>query len=105
MSMKLSRSANVLASGRLDAQFYRPKYHHVQAKLKDTGRAIELGRALHLIARGRQPQYAEDGLQVIISKHVRTNRVVLDDDNRLATEEGSTLVIQDGDVLLNGTGV
>lgn len=99
------KSSEVFASGRLDAQFYRPKYDDVQARLEATGSGIELGHILTLNARGRQPQYAEGGLPIINSRHVRTNRVVLDEDNRFGIEEGSPIIIQDGDVLLNGTGV
>ncbi len=104
----LSYTANstiAFASGRLDSQFYRPKYDDILVKIRSAGRTIELGKALLINSRGRQPSYADDGLPVINSKHVRVNRVELDDDNRYAVVEPSSVVIQQGDVLLNGTGV
>ena len=73
-------------------------------RLQATGRAVELGSILSINARGRQPLYDHAGLPVINSKHVRSHRVILED-NRTATEIGSPVVIQTGDVLLNGTGV
>lgn len=97
-------AAEVFASGRIDAQYFRPLFAEVEARLQATGGAVELGSILTTNARGRQPLYDELGLFVVNSKHVRTNRVILDD-NRTATEMGSPVVIQTGDVLLNGTGV
>ncbi|MCD1634449.1 hypothetical protein K7H91_11770 [Martelella mediterranea] len=43
-------------------------------------------------------------MPVINSKHVRTNRVILGE-NRTAVEAGSPVIIEKGDVLVNGTGV
>jgi type I restriction enzyme M protein len=63
----------------------------------------KLAKILDVNTRGRQPQYANDGLPVVNSKHVRTNRVIIEG-NRLATEAGSPVIIQNGDVLLNATG-
>lgn len=94
----------VFATGRLDAQYFRPLFADVEERLNATGRAAELGSILTTNARGRQPVYDDAGLPVINSKHVRTNRVILSD-NRTAVENGSPVVIGNGDVLLNGTGV
>lgn len=99
-----ARAADVFAAGRIDAQYFRPLFEEVSGRLQGTGASVELGDILSTNARGRQPIYGEDGLPVINSKHVRTNRVVLDG-NRTATEAGSPVVIEAGDVLLNGTGV
>lgn len=99
-----ARAREAFSSGRIDAQYFRPLFADVQTRLRKTGSARELGSILITNARGRQPNYADDGLPVINSKHVRTNRVVLGD-NRTAIEAGSPVVIQTGDVLLNGTGV
>jgi hypothetical protein len=97
-------SSAVFASGRFDAQYFRPLFAEVADRLEATGRAVELGKILSVNLRGRQPQYDDVGLPVINSKHVRKHRVVLED-NRTATEKGSPVVIETGDVLLNGTGV
>jgi type I restriction enzyme, S subunit len=101
----LASSSEVLAAGRLDAQYFNPKYDEVHARLKSVGGDLLLSDALAFNSRGRQPQYADSGLQVVNSKHVRTNRVILDVENRFGIEAGSPVIIQQGDVLLNGTGV
>lgn len=94
---------SALSAERIDAQFFRPLFAEVEARLLATGSACELGSILTTNARGRQPQYADEGLPVVNSKHVRTNRVILSG-NRTATEAGSPVVIETGDVLVNGTG-
>lgn len=99
-----ARACEVFASGRFDAQYFRPLFAEVADRLQATGGSVELGTILSVNARGRQPQYDETGLPVINSKHVRTHRVILED-NRTATESGSPVIIETGDVLLNGTGV
>ena len=96
-------ASSAFAAERIDAQFFRPLFAEVEGRLLATGSACELGSILSTNARGRQPQYADDGLLVINSKHVRTNRVILAD-NRTATETDSGIVIETGDVLVNGTG-
>jgi type I restriction enzyme S subunit len=97
-------AADVLGADRIDAQYFRPLFSEVEARLLATGRAVRLGSILTTNARGRQPLYDNEGLPVVNSKHVRTNRVILND-NRVATEAGSPVIIWNGDVLLNGTGV
>lgn len=99
-----AKASEALAAGRLDAQYFRPLFAELEERLFNTGQAVELGTILVVNARGRQPLYIEDGLPVINSKHVRPNRVILAD-NRTATEAGSPVVIEKGDVLVNGTGV
>jgi N-6 DNA Methylase len=98
-------ASEIKTAGRMDAQFFHPKFREIQARLEATGRCTTLSKSLALNVRGRQPQYADMGLPVINSKHVRANRVVLDSENRLAIEKGSPVVIKNGDVLMNGTGV
>ncbi len=99
-----AKASDALAAGRLDAQYFRPLFQDVEQRLQETGRAIALSDILAVNSRGRQPIYAETGLPVVNSKHVRTNRVILDD-NRTATKTGSPVQIRNGDVLMNGTGV
>lgn len=96
--------ADVFAAGRIDAQYFRPLFSEIEERLQATGRAVELGSILSTNARGRQPRYDDHGLPVINSKHVRIHRVVLNS-NRTAKEKGSPVVIKNGDVLVNGTGV
>jgi type I restriction enzyme, S subunit len=90
-------------AGRIDAQYFRPLFIEVEDRLQATGAAIRLGTILSKNTRGQQPNYADEGLPVVNSKHVRTNRVVLSG-NRTATEKGSPVVIKNGDILVNGTG-
>lgn len=96
-------ASSAVNAERIDAQFFRPLFAEVEARLLATGSACKLGSILTTNARGRQPQYADDGLPVINSKHVRNNKVILST-NRIASEEGSPVLIETGDVLINGTG-
>ena len=96
-------SNSVLRAGRIDAQYFRPLFSEVEARIAATDAARELGSILTTNVRGRQPDYAEAGLPVINSKHVRTNRVILSD-NRCATQKDAAVQIESGDVLVNGTG-
>lgn len=99
-----ARATDVFISGRIDAQYFRPLFAGIKTRLDATKRAVELGSILSVNARGRQPLYDSAGLPVVNSKHVRAHRVILGG-NRTAVEAGSPVVIQHGDVLLNGTGV
>ena len=100
-----ARAADALTAARLDAQYFRPKYNEAVALLHAKGNAAPLASLVKLNSRGRQPIYADAGLPVINSKHVRTNQVNLGDDNRFGEVGKSPIVIQNNDVLLNGTGV
>lgn len=100
-----TRSSETFTAGRWDSQYYRPLFSEVEQRLSSTGRAVLLGDILDINSRGRQPVYSDDGLPVINSKHVRANKVLLDDGNRNAVKAGSPVVIEKGDVLVNGTGV
>ncbi len=94
------------ATGRLDAEYYQPKFDELEAKIAESHELVSLGSLLTINQRGTQPDYADEGLPVVNSKHVREGEVVLTD-NRLATlsDKENPLVIQQGDVLINGTGV
>lgn len=107
------RASEALAAGRVDAEHFRPKFAALLAKMKEHGEVVRLGDCLRFCERGRQPQYAEEGLPVINSRHVRTNNVVIDEGNRFATEDAAqqklceedSFTIKKGDLLINGTGV
>lgn len=107
------RASQALAAARFDAEHFRPKFAALLAKMKEHGQVVRLGDCVRFCERGRQPQYAEEGLPVINSRHVRANNVVLDEDNRFATEDPAQLkldeedrfTIKQGDLLINGTGV
>ncbi len=93
------------ASGRFDAEFYEPRFDELETRLHSIGNIKKLGVIAPFITRGKQPNYSEDGeLIVVNSKHVREDKVIIDD-NRYAIPEEDSLLIRKGDVLMNGTGV
>lgn len=98
-------SSEAFASGRLDAQHFQPRFKYLTDFIEATGQANLLGSLLHENQRGKQPQYTDDGLRVVNSKHVLRGEVRLDEDNRRATYGDEDLLIHQGDVLMNGTGV
>jgi type I restriction enzyme M protein len=107
-----SFAESFLASDRLDAEYYQPKFDQLIAWLEEKIELTSLGDLLTLNQRGKQPIYIEDenkyelGLSVVNSKHVREGEVILTD-NRYAylPETDGSLTIQTDDVLINGTGV
>lgn len=98
-------SLNAFAIGRLDAEYFQPKYAKLTELIESTGQASSLANLLQINQRGKQPDYTETGLPVVNSKHVINGEVRVDADNRYATFSDSTLLIEPGDVLINGTGV
>ena len=97
-----------LSSGRLDAEYYQPKYEEVQEQIIQTGQCKTIGSLTEFVQRGKQPIYTDNRegnvLPVVNSKHVRTGKVILDD-NRFATKVEGAVTISKNDVLINGTGV
>lgn len=98
-------SSQAFAAGRLDAEHFQPRFGALGTMMAAKGNCGLLGDQLLFNARGRQPKYADVGLPVINSKHVLRNEVRYDDDNRRAVFDDDSLLIQSGDVLINGTGV
>jgi type I restriction enzyme M protein len=107
------RASEASAASRLDAEHFRPKFAALLEKMLLHGKVVRLGDNLHFCERGRQPHYADEGLPVVNSRHVREGTVVLGSQNRFANEEAAQLrlaveertTIKQGDVLMNGTGV
>lgn len=96
-------------SGRLDAEFYQPKYDKLFAHLRKTGQAIRLGDWVREpIKRGTQPEYSDDGeILVINSQHVGKTEVELENNSYTTKEfakENERAVVRKYDVLLNSTG-
>lgn len=98
-------SSEAFASGRLDAQHFQPRYKALTDFIDATGQGAQLGNWLTMNQRGKQPDYDDEGLPVVNSKHVLRGEVRLDEDNRNATFAEDDMLIQHGDVLMNGTGV
>ena len=90
---------------RLDAEHFQPHFKSLSELIEATGANARLGDLLRENQRGKQPDYADQGLAVVNSKHVLRNAVSLDADNRPATTDDDALLIQTGDVLMNGTEV
>lgn len=98
-------SSDVFGSLRLDAEHYQPRFASLLSLIDATGASARLGDCLLENKRGKQPNYIEDGLPVVNSKHVLRNDVRIDSDNRFASHAKDDLLIRTGDVLINGTGV
>lgn len=101
----VQNSLEAFAAGRIDAEHFSPEAAAIKSLLEATNQAQPLHEILLLNQRGQQPSYSDEGLPVVNSKHVSRGEVRLDDENRLASYDGKTLLIQHGDVLINGTGV
>ena len=98
-------SRDAFAAGRLDAEHFKPSCDELEARLRATGRSCALQTLLTVNERGAQPDYADQGLPVVNSKHVVNGEVRLDAENRTASSGKRALTIRHGDVLMNGTGV
>ena len=94
------------STGRLDAEHYQLRYEALYQALAKNNRVFKLGDRLSFNQRGTQPDYAEEGLPVVNSKHVQRGQVNIGD-TRFANlpDKTNAVVIQQGDVLMNGTGV
>jgi restriction endonuclease S subunit len=99
-----SFSESYALNGRLDAEFYQPKYDELERHIRDHGNCIRLSEAACFIQRGRQPSYADDGLTVINSRHVQSGFIDLAGARFALEPDSNELVVKKGDLLLNGTG-
>lgn len=99
------RASEAITAGRLDADYFAPKYEAMFARMWAGGECVDLDSLLELNRRGKQPEYAESGLPVVNSKHVLKNEVRLNVGNAFAVTSDDHLKIKSGDVLINGTGV
>jgi len=96
-------------SGRLDAEYFQPKYDKLFEHLRKTKQAVRLGDWLkEPIKRGTQPEYSDDGeILVINSQHVGKTEVELENNSYTTKEfakENERAVVGKYDVLLNSTG-
>lgn len=98
-------SRDAFSAGRFDAEHFKPKFAELIAHIESTGNAAQLGTLLAVNDRGNQPEYAETGLPVVNSKHIVNCEVRLDSDNRIGLVSAAKVLIEPGDVLMNGTGV
>lgn len=105
-SLIYENSANaVFSAARWDSKFFQPKFDKIRERIEASGICCELGEVTKSIARGRQPSYAEIGVPVLNSKHILKGEISNDKNNRLGVVQFNSIILQFGDVLMNGTGV
>jgi type I restriction enzyme, S subunit len=98
-------SLEAFSALRLDAEHFQPRFKSLSELIEATDAGTRLGDLLLENQRGKQPDYDDEGLPVVNSKHVLRNAVRLNTENRSAVTGDDALLIQTGDVLMNGTGV
>lgn len=97
------------AAGRLDAEYFQPRYYALLARLQETGQSVRLGDWLvEPIRRGVQPEYDDNGDVIVInSQHVGKTHVELEDNRRTTRTfagQNPRAAVRPYDVLLNSTG-
>jgi len=105
------RVSDVQLAGRVDAEYFKPKYGRLLEYLQQTGQAIRLSDGVREpLKRGVQPEYIDDGdVLVINSQHVGKTHVELEN-NRRTTKyfcsggSNKRALVQKNDVLMNSTG-
>jgi len=94
-------SASFGATGRLDAEYYQPKYDELLSKIKQNAAYVKQIKDIQTFnMRGLQPKYVENGkIKVINSKHIKEQN--LDYDNFEATDIASYVEQKRASVLKN----
>ncbi|WP_462270081.1 restriction endonuclease subunit S [Desulfobacter sp.] len=96
--------SQAMSSSRADAEHFYPEFDNICCHLPAHIKFTPLSKALVYCQRGKQPKYSENGIRVINSKHVLSNKINFEN-NRLATSPPiDAFTINHGDVLMNGTG-
>ncbi|MCK5162340.1 MAG: hypothetical protein KAQ72_01415, partial [Desulfobacula sp.] len=99
-----AKYSEAIVSVRTDAEYFFPAFDTLCLNLPKTINFTPLAKSLTFCQRGKQPLYDVEGVRVINSRHVLTNKINLEG-NRLAVSTlADTLKIRYGDVLINGTG-
>lgn len=96
--------SEVISSVRLDSEHFFPAFDQVLSSLPANISFSPLSKHLLYCQRGKQPKYSRRGLPVINSKHVQTNKVILEGNRTAQPIPDNTMHIQYEDVLINGTG-
>lgn len=91
-------------SRRFDPEHFYPAFHDFVSNLPKHIKLVPLATQLSFCQRGKQPVYSDHGLPVINSKHVQTNKVLLEDNRSALVNPVADLQIRFGDILMNGTG-
>lgn len=105
------KAKEAFKAGRLDAEYYRPRYDDLFEILRKQGDFCLGDRLVEPIRRGISPEYVEEGGDVLVinSKHVGKVQVELEDNRRTTRKLLKNQVkgrgeVRVGDVLLNSTG-
>ena len=96
--------SQAMSSSRADAEHFYPEFDNICRHLPDHIKFTPLSRALVYCQRGKQPEYSENGIRVINSKHVLSNKINFEDNRFAAIPPIDPITINHGDVLMNGTG-
>ncbi len=96
--------SDAMCSFRVDAEHFYPEFDSLCHHLPDHIKFTSLSKALTYCQRGTQPQYSENGIRVINSKHVLSNKINIEDNRFALAPLIESLKINHGDVLINGTG-
>ena len=99
-----ARFSELEQSRRLDPEHFYPAFYNLVAHLPDHINLVPLGTQLNFCQRGKQPVYSKHGLPVVNSKHVQSNKVVLEGNRTAISNPNAELQIRHGDILMNGTG-
>lgn len=89
---------------RFDPEHFYPAFHNFVTNLPKHIKLVPLATQLSFCQRGIQPVYSDHGLPVINSKHVQTNKVLLEDNRTALVGSIADFQIRFGDILMNGTG-
>jgi restriction endonuclease S subunit len=100
----MAQFSKLQATLRFDAEHFSPVFASFKASLPANVGLLPLANYLQYCRRGKQPIYSETGLSVINSKHVQTNRIIVEGNRYGIRNADSGLQIQFGDILMNGTG-
>jgi type I restriction enzyme M protein len=99
-----ARFSELEQSRRLDPEHFYPAFLHLATQMPDHINLVPLGTQLSFCQRGKQPVYSANGLPVINSKHVQSNKIVFGSNRKAAPNPIADLQIRYGDLLMNGTG-
>lgn len=97
--------SEIVRGHRMDAEHFTPSYDQLVKLLSDKEQLSQFSHLLKYNKRGKQPTYAEAGLPVLNSKHIRVNQINFVSLRVAIPPDLPQLIINKGDVLINGTGV
>lgn len=100
----LAKFSELELSRRFDPEHFYPAFYDFVYNLPKHIKLVPLATQLSFCQRGKQPIYSTHGLPVINSKHVQTNKVLLEGNRTALANPIADFQIRFGDILMNGTG-